>query len=128
MIGLSQVYAQYTNDQTFFAAEKAARTAPKGLWTDPNPIRPSDWRHGGQKLTANPVQVAATANTSSFGGQQSTKQYCPQMTSCDEAKRALAVGMKHLAGDGKPCHAMPCHAMRKVMPLSSSAEQLPNPH
>ncbi len=107
-IGMAWVYAQYTTDQTYFAAEKAARAARKGLWADPNPIRPSDWRHGGKKPTANPAQVTTTPSAAPIMVGQKTKPYCSQMTSCDEAKRALAAGMTHLDGDGDgvPCEKL----------------------
>lgn len=107
-LGMAWVYTQYTNDPAFYAAEKDARAARRGLWSEPNPIRPSEWRHGDQKTAATPGQQAGPSFIQRISGQQPAKQYCSQMTTCDEARRALAAGMKHLDGngDGVPCEKL----------------------
>jgi len=38
-------YKQYSDDENLAAAERSARAAARGLWTDPKPIPPWDYRH-----------------------------------------------------------------------------------
>ena len=47
------VYVKYASEPAYFAAEKAAKAAQIGLWSQPNPIPPWDYRHGGQTSTVN---------------------------------------------------------------------------
>jgi endonuclease YncB( thermonuclease family) len=50
--GLAWHYKKYQSEQSpddrmrYDRAEKEARTAQRGLWADPNPKEPSDWRSG----------------------------------------------------------------------------------
>jgi len=50
-VGLAWWYRQYAKEQTledrstYEAAETKARDAKLGLWSEPNPIPPWDWRH-----------------------------------------------------------------------------------
>jgi micrococcal nuclease len=42
--GMAWVYRPYVHDQTYFAAEKSARAARAGLWSQPNPVPPWELR------------------------------------------------------------------------------------
>jgi endonuclease YncB( thermonuclease family) len=42
--GFAWVYRQYTKEQAFYDAEDQARQAKRGLWADPHPVYPSDFR------------------------------------------------------------------------------------
>lgn len=42
--GYAWVYRQYSKDKTLIADETAARLAKRGLWADPNPIPPWEYR------------------------------------------------------------------------------------
>lgn len=42
--GWAWVYRRYTDDQALIAAERQARAARRGLWRDPNPQAPWDYR------------------------------------------------------------------------------------
>lgn len=42
--GYAWVYRQYAKDKTLIADETAARLAKRGLWADPNPVPPWDYR------------------------------------------------------------------------------------
>jgi endonuclease YncB( thermonuclease family) len=52
--GFAWHYTQYASEQTasdhalYAAAEDVARGAHLGLWRDPKPMAPWDWRHGGK--------------------------------------------------------------------------------
>ncbi|TPQ24766.1 thermonuclease family protein [Methylomonas koyamae] len=43
--GLAWVYRQYSNDPVFLQAERTAQASHLGLWQDPNPIAPWEFRH-----------------------------------------------------------------------------------
>jgi endonuclease YncB( thermonuclease family) len=49
-LGLAWHYEQYADEQSpgdrevYSAAEKAARDARRGLWSEPEPIPPWEWR------------------------------------------------------------------------------------
>ncbi len=38
------MYRRYTNDQSLSDLEEEARVARRGLWADPDPIPPWEWR------------------------------------------------------------------------------------
>ncbi len=42
--GLAWMYRRYTDDQSLSELEEEARVARRGLWADPNPIPPWQWR------------------------------------------------------------------------------------
>lgn len=42
--GMAWVYVQYAKDPAYFRAEAEARRARAGLWADPSPVPPWDWR------------------------------------------------------------------------------------
>ncbi|MFM8734534.1 MAG: thermonuclease family protein [Pirellulales bacterium] len=42
--GWAWAFTGFVDDDGLVAAEAAARRARKGLWTDPEPTRPADWR------------------------------------------------------------------------------------
>lgn len=42
--GMAWVYQRYAKDPAYFAAERAARTARRGLWKDPKPTPPWEFR------------------------------------------------------------------------------------
>jgi endonuclease YncB( thermonuclease family) len=44
--GMAWHYKQYSKDQQLAEAEIAARKAKLGLWSDPKPVAPWDWRKG----------------------------------------------------------------------------------
>lgn len=116
--GMAWVYTQYARDQAYFAAEREARSSRVGLWSDPNPTRPSDWRHGGRsasRQTTNPsgsadvIEAAQKKHSSSGKFSCEGKRVCGQMTSCDEAYFHLQqCGVSRLDGDkdGVPCESI----------------------
>ena len=47
--GLGWHYKKYSNSKELALLEQKARTQRIGLWVDPNPVYPSDWRKGKRK-------------------------------------------------------------------------------
>lgn len=54
--GLAWAYRRYARDPAYFAAEEKARSAKRGLWSQPNPIPPWEFRHNDQAQRATPEQ------------------------------------------------------------------------
>jgi endonuclease YncB( thermonuclease family) len=108
-LGMAWVYRQYFHDQSMIQLEEEAQKSKIGLWSDPNPIPPWKYRHGGKKVYAikqlppsNELKADANKADSSCGN----KRYCKEMTSCEEAKFYLTqCGLSRLDGDGDgvPC-------------------------
>jgi endonuclease YncB( thermonuclease family) len=46
--GMAWIYRQYNRDRSLLALEQGARGAKRGLWTEPNPIPPWEYRHDGK--------------------------------------------------------------------------------
>jgi endonuclease YncB( thermonuclease family) len=114
--GMAWVYQQYMHDQTLLADEEKARQAKVGLWADSNPMRPSEYRHGGKNAkvpkTEQAPKVERTDSQSNYTCGE--KRYCKEMTSCDEAKFYLTqCGLNRLDrdGDGVPCESI-CNKSR----------------
>ncbi len=109
--GMAWVYRQYARDQSYFAAEDAAKAARLGLWSRPDAIPPWEYRHGGKPAgqpsrgSASVPPAAATQNDGSCG----SKRYCKQMSTCEEARFYLTqcgVGSLDRDGDGVPCESL----------------------
>ena len=100
--GMAWVYRMYATDQAYYAAEEIAKGKKIGLWSQPNPVPPWDFRHGGVKN----VQLQNTQPTEIIC---QNKHYCKQMVSCDEARYYLNnCGLSGLDkdGDGTPCESL----------------------
>lgn len=42
--GMAWVYRKYARDPALYAIEEEARAAQRGLWSDPEPVPPWEWR------------------------------------------------------------------------------------
>jgi len=100
--GLAWVYDRYCRDRTYYRAETLARESHMGLWSQPNPIEPWNYRRGERKHS-----------TKSFYGNGNfecgKKQYCSQMNSCEEVMFYFKkCGLSSLDGnsDGEPCESI----------------------
>ncbi|MDG4554396.1 MAG: thermonuclease family protein [Candidatus Competibacter sp.] len=101
--GMAWVYRRYARSRRLYALEAEAKQARRGLWADPNPIPPWDWRHGGKSSTPSP----SPSPSASF--QCGAKRTCREMVSCEEARFYLdRCGVKRLDSDkdGTPCEAL----------------------
>ena len=68
--GLAWHYKEYAKEQpaadraSYASAETQARASVQGLWRDPRPMAPWDWRHGGKAQTS----VASASSGCPCGG------------------------------------------------------------
>ena len=111
-LGMAWVYRQYMHDQSLLQVEDTARQAKVGLWSEPSPMAPWEYRHGkkNNSVKAMPSVEHANKEISSSCG---SKRYCKEMASCDEAKLYLTqCGLSRLDGDGDgiPCETLCGHA------------------
>lgn len=107
LAGMAWWYRYYAKEQPpedrgrYESAEEGAVKRNLGLWSEPSPVPPWDWRKGARSVTEAPV-----ATEDSTCG---SKRYCKEMTSCEEAKFYLKLcGRTSLDGDkdGVPCVAV----------------------
>lgn len=84
--------------------EKEARARRIGLWLDPQPIPPWDWRKSGLQTPAKRPVIGEIA-----AHRCGAKRYCEEMTSCEEARLNMEqCGARSLDGDGdgRPCETV----------------------
>jgi endonuclease YncB( thermonuclease family) len=109
--GMAWVYEKYAQEPAYFAAERTARMNRVGLWNQPNPMPPWDFRHGG-KTTSNKAfnrSTSPSAKASTSSRRCGYKRFCKEMSSCEEARYYLnTCGVKQLDGDGdgRPCESL----------------------
>jgi endonuclease YncB( thermonuclease family) len=99
--GMAWAFQKYITDQNIDLLDKAARKKKVGLWQDPNPIPPWEFRHPNQSST---LVSTDKCKASHIGCGQKTM--CRQMESCKEARFYLdQCGVTSLDGnhDGIPC-------------------------
>jgi len=101
--GFAWQYEGYSNDPDYAELEAAARKEKLGLWSVENPVPPWEWRV---------LQVRAALMKNSRGKSSGngfvcgSKQFCYEMSNCQEAKFYLyACGLTRLDrdGNGVPC-------------------------
>ena len=114
--GYAWHYKKYQREQTpadrviYADAEVQARSDVVGLWQEPNPINPSDWRKGirvAKNDSLNELEQPAPEDFTC-----GNKRFCKHMSSCDEACFYLQqCGLSRLDGnsDGVPCNKL-CYA------------------
>lgn len=110
--GMAWVYRQYLRDTTLLTVEQEARAAKRGLWSNPNPTPPWEYRHGGQGKSEEadvPSGLERKGQDNTSAWQCGAKRHCGQMTSCAEARYYLTqCGVRSLDGDGDgiPCESL----------------------
>lgn len=105
--GYAWAYREYLQSEKYLSLEQQARNNLLGLWSQPNPIYPSDFRKQktGQKKTQ--TKKIGSNKKSAFSCGQ--KNYCKEMNSCAEARFHLQqCGLHRLDGDGdgRPCESL----------------------
>lgn len=97
--GMAWDYSHYHGNKTLVALQAEARQAARGLWAQRDPMSPWEWRK----------QHPATDPHAAVPAAHDCKRHCAQMTSCEEARRYLALcGGSTLDGDGDgvPCEKL----------------------
>ena len=56
--GMAWVYRKYSNDPKLLQLEQEARDAKRGLWADPNPVAPWDYRRSAREPKASQLDEA----------------------------------------------------------------------
>lgn len=113
--GYAWAYREYMSDNEYADLESNARSGTKGLWSEPDPIYPSDFRRGKRGEQSAPVQTQSIAKqveqkaVADSGGTCGSKRYCKEMATCAEARHYLNVcGVSRLDrdNDGVPCESI----------------------
>jgi endonuclease YncB( thermonuclease family) len=94
--GYAWHYKQYSKDKALAQCETEARQARKGLWKDPSPIPPWDYRHGGNRAAPAPATGKTTAAT-------------------DQARDTV-----YVTNTGKKYHRAGCRYLKSSIPLPLS--------
>lgn len=96
--GLAAVYCRFAEDQQLYAFEAEARQARRGIW-------------GGSEVPRGACQKALASPSRKRSPDCGNKEYCREMTSCDEALFYLQqCGLTSIDGngDGIPCERGVC--------------------
>jgi endonuclease YncB( thermonuclease family) len=102
--GYAWEYSFHHSDHALVALQNEARAARRGLWSQPNPQAPWDYRKAQGGAAA--AQSAPAVATAPGCGQ---KRYCSQMSNCEEARFYLVqckVATLDRDGDGTPCESL----------------------
>lgn len=107
--GMAWAYREYMTDTDYLRLEGIAKSAKRGLWSQPNPIYPQDFRKGGSSSTPKAsIPSQRPSSNQSSGSCSGIKRTCSAMSSCAEARRALQCGVSSLDRDkdGVPCEKL----------------------
>lgn len=113
--GYAWAYREYMTDNDYGDLETSARSDTKGLWSEPEPIYPSDFRRGKRGEQTAPVQTQTITQqveqkaVADSGSSCGSKRYCKQMATCAEARHYLndcGVSRLDRDGDGVPCESI----------------------
>jgi len=102
--GMAWAFQKYLTDRSIDSLEKEARSKKVGLWSDPNPIAPWDFRHPEIPATT-PARFLNILHSETFSC-EGKNAYCKSMKTCAEAMYYLKeCGAAKLDrdGDGVPC-------------------------
>ena len=108
--GYAWHFKKYAKEQpelerkVFAETELQARSDTVGLWSEPEPIAPWDWRDGIHHSAQKAAALDGTADEDC-----GMKRFCRQMVSCSEACHYLQdchIGKLDKDGDGRPCETL----------------------
>lgn len=103
--GMAWEYSYFHRDKRYIALQQEAQQARRGLWSQPEPTPPWEWRKA-HSDTGQGVQRKAPSSNSSADFTCASKHRCAQMRSCDEAHYYLThchLTVLDKDGDGIPC-------------------------
>lgn len=105
--GYAWEYKRYSKGDVYSDLESMAKSNKSGLWQDENPVPPWEWRgNRHQKLNS---KVSSNAKPSAEDFTCGSKQYCREMTSCEEAVFYMnECSLNRLDGNenGVPCEIL----------------------
>lgn len=106
--GYAWAYREHVTDSEYLNLENAARSQSRGLWSQPNPVYPSEFRHSERPRN---VTQDVKPKADVLGGKFTCagKRFCREMRSCAEAKFYLnQCGVSRLDrdNDGRPCESL----------------------
>jgi len=107
--GMAWEYSNFHSNRVLIALQKNAKKAQLGLWSQPNPTPPWSWRKQHPSTFSTPARTTPSKPAASAPASRCAKQYCSEMTSCEEARYALTqCGIKTIDGDrdGVPCEKL----------------------
>lgn len=113
--GYAWAYREYMKDGEYATLEDSARSSTKGLWSEPSPIYPSDFRRGKRGEQTAPIQTQTITQqveqkaVADSGDSCGLKLYCREMATCAEARHYLndcGVSRLDRDGDGVPCESI----------------------
>lgn len=111
--GFAWAYREHLTDSEYSRMEEAARSKSLGLWSQPNPVYPSEFRHQERApVVTNQVKPAPAASSGLAARGKFTcsgKRFCREMNSCAEARFYLnecGVGRLDRDNDGIPCESL----------------------
>ena len=111
--GYAWFYAQYGRDPALRDLESSARARRVGLWADPNPAPPWEFRHEGASESFGPGGGSGSRSGSGGAGARAgrcgAKKSCGDMTSCEEAMYYLhrcRLTKLDRNRDGVPCESL----------------------
>lgn len=105
--GMAWEYSHFHRDREYAALQHEAQQARRGLWAQPDPVPPWEWRKSHPVTGAAPRDRSLPSAAADFSCGH--KRHCSQMRSCDEAHFFLShCGLSSLDkdGDGIPCPAL----------------------
>lgn len=106
--GYAWAYRRYLQDKLYLEVEQQARAQERGLWADPDPVPPWQWRRGIRKPPDDSDAAELRPDTAVPPG-CSLRKRCAEMRSCEEALVQLQqCGPELIDGDndGIPCEKL----------------------
>lgn len=107
--GMSWAYREYLTDRDYLVLESSARAKKIGIWSEPNPIYPSDFRKQAKNKNSSPAPSRPTIISNQSSGYSCVRKTCKAISTCQEAYHQLNVcGNSSLDrdNDGVPCESI----------------------
>jgi micrococcal nuclease len=130
-VGLAWWYREYSKDATLERFESEAKAAKRGLWSEPDPVAPWDWRHNPrtrrkteQKKTAR--TISATDGEIVYVTKTGHKYH---VEGCRYLKSSIPMELSAAAAHYAPCSVCgpPLFSGRPPAPASQGVDYTPLP-
>lgn len=107
--GMAWAYREYLTNRDYLVLESSARARKIGIWSEPNPIYPSDFRKQAKNQNSSPAPSRPTITGNQSSGYSCMRKTCKAISTCQEAYHQLNVcGNSSLDRDkdGVPCESL----------------------